>query len=115
LKPANSRTPPRKKEHCVVVIWEFHVYPSKRRKFELAYGPNGEWVGLFHAVRGYIRTTLIRDLAAPNRYLTLDYWQSRRDYESFRQKNAQAYSAIDRKCEALTSREIELGWFTIES
>jgi quinol monooxygenase YgiN len=95
-----------------VVIWEFHIRTGKRRSFETAYGPRGEWAELFRAGAGYVRTDLIRDANSPNRFLTLDYWKSRREYEAFRKKNAKAYRQIDAHCEALTTKETEVGRFT---
>ena len=98
-----------------VIVWEFHVTASKRGAFETAYGPQGRWAKLFKTGAGYIRTELIRDLTSPTRYLTLDYWQSRGEYEAFRKKNVEAYALIDEKCEALTTKEIEVGRFILKS
>jgi heme-degrading monooxygenase HmoA len=103
-----------KLQNAFVVVWEFHVRPRRHHAFERAYGPEGEWVKLFADGAGYIRTDLIRDLNSPHRYLTLDYWQSRRHYEIFRKKHWEAYLTIDQKCSALTARESETGCFTIK-
>jgi heme-degrading monooxygenase HmoA len=97
-----------------VAVWEFYVQPHKSRAFERAYGPQGAWAKLFQAGPGYIRTELIRDLRSANRYMTLDYWQSRRQYETFRKKNGEAYLALDQKCAALTTKETEIGRFIIK-
>jgi len=94
-----------------VVLWEFHVDPKQRRAFEKAYGPRGEWARLFRTGKGYIRTQLIRDAEIPNRYLTLDYWKSLEHYERFKKQNRTTYQMIDKKCEALTVGETEIGRF----
>ncbi len=99
------------KEPAFIVVWEFLVQPGKPRQFEKAYGPDGYWATLFHNGEGYIHTALIRDIGIPNRYLTLDFWISRRDYERFTKKNRAEYQAIDKECEALTRRELEIGRF----
>jgi hypothetical protein len=100
-----------KRENSFVIVWEFYIHARKRRAFERAYGPQGDWAKLFQARNGYVRTDLVCDLNSLNRYLTLDYWASHREYENFRKENAQAYRAIDRKCEALTTKETKIGEF----
>jgi heme-degrading monooxygenase HmoA len=46
-----------------------------------------------------------------NRYLTLDFWESKEAYDAFRATHAADYAAIDRECEALTSEEKQIGAF----
>jgi heme-degrading monooxygenase HmoA len=99
----------------LVVIWEFRVPLKKRRAFERAYGTKGDWARLFRKESGYIRTDLIRDLNSAGRYVTLDYWRTRRHYERFKDKNREAYLMLDQKCEMLTSKEIRIGEFGIEA
>jgi ribosomal-protein-alanine N-acetyltransferase len=92
-------------------VWEFHVRPDKRRAFERAYGPNGDWAKLFRSGEGYIRTELIRDRHVLGRYVSLDFWTSRLAYQKFRTQNLAAYKAIDKRCEALTQSEKCIGEF----
>jgi hypothetical protein len=92
-----------------VIIWEFRVWPQMRERFEAAYGPQGEWTRLFRQDKHYIGTELIRNLRSGRTYLTLDFWTSRRAYESFRKRHAAEYNAIDAQCEALTEIEREIG------
>ena len=92
-------------------VWEFHVSADKRRVFERAYGPNGDWAKLFRHGEGYIRTELIRDRDVPGRYMTLDFWTSRLAYQKFRRQNLAKYKAIDKRCEALTQSERCIGEF----
>ena len=95
-----------------VIIWEFLINPRKRRAFELAYGPDGEWARFFRKGSGYLRTELIRDSQKPERYITLDYWKSRKHYETFIRQNRKMYETIDETCEILTTRELEIGKFS---
>jgi heme-degrading monooxygenase HmoA len=95
-----------------VIVWEFRVRPGKRRAFEKAYGPDGDWTRFFRTGKGYIRTELLSDRGTPLRYLTLDFWVSRTDYEHFKKDNRAEYQAIDKKCESLTEKEVEIGQFT---
>lgn len=99
----------------LVVIWEFLVLPNKRRAFERIYGPQGDWARLFRSGSGYIRTEMIRNLESRYKYLTLDYWRSRREYKQFQKKNCEAYLVLDQKCETLTSQETKIGEFGIKA
>jgi ribosomal-protein-alanine N-acetyltransferase len=92
-------------------VWEFHVPTNKRRAFEKAYRPNGDWASLFRRGEGYIRTELIRDPATPGRYVTLDFWTSRLAYQRFKGQNVPLYKALDKRCEMLTQSERLIGEF----
>jgi heme-degrading monooxygenase HmoA len=95
-----------------VIIWEFRIRRRKRREFERAYGPDGEWAKFFRTGKGYIATELIRDSQKPDRYITLDFWRSRKHYENFKKQNRKMYQTIDKRCEALTTHEYEIGQFS---
>ncbi len=94
-----------------VIIWEFRVRPGFTPQYEQIYGPDGEWNRLFRRGKGYIRTELLRDPTIPGRYLTIDVWRSRGDYDNFHQQHAEEYRRIDRQCEEITERESALGTF----
>ena len=102
-----------KEKPALVIIWEFRVAAGKRREFEGAYGPLGQWARFFGSTKnnGYIETQLIRDAAIPTRYLTLDFWTSLQAYDRFKKENKAEYEAIDQRCESLTEREREVGRF----
>jgi ribosomal-protein-alanine N-acetyltransferase len=94
-----------------IVAWAFDVNPEHRRDFERAYGPLGDWVRLFRTGQGYLRTELHRDPETSGRYITLDFWRTREQYEAFRHRSKSAYDEIDAKCERLTADERLLGDF----
>jgi len=98
-------------EDLFILAWAFFAKPDHRRDFERAYGPSGEWVRLFRSGDGYIKTELHRDPAHPSRYITLDFWHSREQYEAFRERTKSAYQEIDVICERLTEQEERLGDF----
>jgi heme-degrading monooxygenase HmoA len=100
-----------KKRTEFVIVWGFLVKAGKWREFERVYGPKGAWVKLFRTGKGYIRTELVRDLETAGRYLTLDVWDSRKAYLSFKRKNRAEYHVIDEKCASLTEAEALLGTF----
>lgn len=95
-----------------VVVWEFRVRATKRRAFERAYGPDGEWAKFFRRGKGYIATELMCDSQQPDRYLTLDFWKSYKHYEQFKNQNREIYRLIDERCESLTATESEIGQFS---
>jgi [ribosomal protein S18]-alanine N-acetyltransferase len=99
-------------EGLFIAAWAFVVQPEHQRDFERAYGPNGDWVRLFRTGDGYIRTELHRDPNNPGRYITLDFWRSRNEYETFRESAKSAYQEIDTRCERLTVDEQLLGDLT---
>ena len=75
------------------------------------YGPGCEWVRLFRQANGYLGTDLLRDATDPRGYLTLDQWTTRQAWEEFRHARSDEWDAIDRRCQALTEVEEELGRF----
>ena len=75
------------------------------------YGADGDWVGLFRRGEGYVRTALLRDMAAPGRYVVTDTWRDAAAYRAFKQRHADAYAALDLECTALTEDERCLGEF----
>jgi len=94
-----------------LVLWEFDVKPGFEERFESVYGPSGDWAQLFFRDPAYQRTLLLRDPFRMRTYVTLDFWDSKKAYDSFRQANTEAYSALDQRCEELTSAERENGAF----
>lgn len=97
--------------HGYVYVWEFIVAPGHIDSFEQAYGPEGDWARLFRRAPGYLRTELLKDPSRPGRYLTVDAWESRRQWEEFRARFAKEFEALDLKCEGWTLSETELGRF----
>ena len=95
-----------------VVAWAFNPKAEHRRDFERAYGQNGDWVRLFRTGDGYLKTELHRDPEEPGRYITLDFWHSRQQYEVFREQARSAYQEIDARCERFTEDEQLLGDFS---
>ncbi len=92
-------------------VWEYLVHPERMAEFEAAYGRSGDWARLFRTGPGYVRTELHRDRADPRRFLTIDYWETMHDWARFRADRAEEFKALDRRCEKLTERELEIGRF----
>ncbi len=92
-----------------VVVWKFEIAEDKVVAFEAAYGPEGEWAQLFRTSPEYLGTELLRDAHIPGVYLTIDRWASDEAFRAFRKDHDSEYEAIDRSCDALTSRETRIG------
>ena len=97
-----------------LIIWEFRSAQGAEKEFEDHYGPQGVWARFFQAGEGYIRTELLHDTRDDHRYLTIDYWTSQQEYETFRNQHADEYKAINRRYESLTARETHVGSFIIK-
>jgi hypothetical protein len=92
-----------------LVLWEFDVKPGCDERFESVYGPSGGWAQLFRRDPAYQRTLLLRDPFRSRTYLTCDFWESRKAYESFRQNNLDDYLALDKRCQDSTVAERRIG------
>jgi 8-oxo-dGTP pyrophosphatase MutT (NUDIX family) len=98
---------PASPEH--VITWEFLPAEGREEEFQGAYGPAGDWARFFRRDPAYIRTDLLQ--VRDGRYVTLDRWRSRADFEAFREREREAYADLDRRMEALTRHEALLGAF----
>ncbi len=98
-------------EKVFVYIWEYIVKADKKSDFEKVYDPNGDWVRLFQHGAGYLGTELHRDISNNQRYITVDYWVSKKARDSFREKFAEEFEKLDRQCESFTEKEKFLGDF----
>lgn len=92
-------------------VWEIQVMPEAEDEFRRLYGADGPWVELFRRSPGYIGSLLLEDRETPGRYLVVDRWQSEAALSAFREQYAQEYADLDLYCEALISRETQLGTF----
>ena len=96
-----------------VVVWQFEVAEEKIVGFEAAYGPEGAWAKLFGTSPDYRGTELLRDAFVSGSFLTIDRWASEEAFRRFRKEHDADYELIDRKCDALTSRETRIGAYTV--
>ena len=91
--------------------WEFIVKPEHVAEFRRQYGPDGSWVALFRQAPGYLDTLLLRDRARPERFVTIDRWQSADAHDSFRSAFSREYAELDARCAHFTAQELSLGAF----
>lgn len=92
-------------------MWEYVVRPDRVDEFERLYGPNGEWSELFRESAAYIQTELHRDRRQPNRYVTVDHWESYDAWRDWRSRFDARFEELDRRGEQLTVEEREIGRF----
>jgi len=92
-----------------VIIWEYQVKKDRTADFEQIYHSNGAWAELFRAGNGFISTELIRDEIHHQRYVTIDRWDSAKDYEAFCEQYKEEYETLDSQCLVLTKHETLLG------
>jgi len=93
-------------------IWEYHVKDEYIPFFKEVYAPDGDWANLFSRIPGYVKTELIQDCDQQNRFVTIDYWESREDFLNLRRKVGPEYRDLDIRTEQLTLSEKHLGYFT---
>jgi hypothetical protein len=94
-----------------LALWEFEVKSGCAERFQSAYGPDGGWVRLFRTDPSFIETRLLQEPSALNKFVTVDFWQTRAAYESFKELNDAAYAELDKSFENLTAFENCIGMF----
>lgn len=65
----------------VAVVWQFETVPGHGEDFERFYGADGDWTKLSRRSRSFLGSSFLRDLAAPSRYLLVEYWSEMLVYE----------------------------------
>ena len=65
----------------VAVVWQFEIHPERSPEFERFYGADGEWTKLSRRSRSFLGSSFLKDLAAPDRYLLIEYWSEMLVYE----------------------------------
>jgi heme-degrading monooxygenase HmoA len=96
----------------IAIVWRYQVAAAQQRQFEQVYGSEGDWAKLFGKATGYVRTELLR--GDDGDYLTIDYWLGADAWEAFAARQADAYRALDARCDALTEAEERIGLFAAE-
>ena len=97
----------------IEIVWEFVVKEEARGQFELAYGPGGAWSKLFARCPGFRGTTLLRDTKNPQRYLTIDIWDTLAQREQMLAERKDEYSNLDAAFADWTESKTEVGIFRV--
>jgi hypothetical protein len=94
-------------------VWQYTIDQQYEVEFLAAYRPDGDWSKLFLRDPEYIETKLLRDHNHRDRYMTVDYWTSKRARDSFREKFAVEFNEIDKRCEKYTHDEVLIGDYVV--
>ena len=94
-------------------MWEFIVKTEHKLRFEEEYGPKGRWAELFKKADGYLRTELFHDNLDAQKYITIDYWQSRTNKNDFMLKFSDDFKKLDSECSVFTLNERYIGEFDV--
>lgn len=94
-----------------IILWSFEVAPAHRAAFARIYAADGDWARLFALGEGFLGTELLKEDGATGRYLTVDRWRTADDFAAFKAFHAEAYAALDARCEGLTASEMRIGGF----
>lgn len=79
--------------------------------FERAHGPEGDWARFFRRGEGYVGTELLRDVENPGRYLVVDRWRSREDYQAFLEQHREEFMRRVDDSAFLYDSELRFGTF----
>jgi heme-degrading monooxygenase HmoA len=94
----------------IALVFSYDV-TADAAEFERVYGPEGEWASFFKDGRGYIGTELLRDAEIPGRYLVVDRWDSREDYNEFVEANREEYMRRVDETAFQHDHELRIGTF----
>jgi heme-degrading monooxygenase HmoA len=87
------------------VIWTYTVLEQHSEAFRKHYSEDGSWAKLFQRGDGYLHTEFYQDTSHPERFLTIDRWRSREQYDRFFEQHRDAYLTLDKQCDDLTDSE----------
>jgi len=94
-----------------VYLWEYEVPPDQQSLFEREYGPDGAWVALFSQASGYVDTSLLKDRALSDRYVTIDRWESEEAHSTFLERFRTEFDQLDARFQRVTRSETLIGHF----
>ncbi len=97
----------------ITILWEYRVKADRTTDFEKIYASNGAWAELFQKGRGFLGTKLFHSMEQPRVYVTIDQWESMKDYKAFLLEWKEEYETLDKQCEGLIEHENCIGTFGV--
>jgi heme-degrading monooxygenase HmoA len=94
-----------------VIVWSYRVVGGREAEFQALYAADGDWSRLFGRSPAYLGTQLLRDVAEASRFVTIDRWRTREDYQAFLESERPDYATLDARGDALTLEETRIGAF----
>jgi hypothetical protein len=96
----------------VAIVWQFTIQENAGDEFERFYGADGEWTKLSRKSRSFLGSSFLKDLAAPERYLLVEYWSEMFVYEKHVADFARELEVLDEHRRVFVNRVESLGVFT---
>ena len=96
----------------VAVVWQFETRDDSASEFERFYGADGEWTKLSRRSRSFLGSSFLKDLAAPNRYLLVEYWSEMFVYERHLADFSDEMEELEAERDRFVARMEALGVFT---
>jgi hypothetical protein len=96
----------------VAIVWQFDIRPEDSKTFERLYGADGEWTSLSRRSRSFLGSSFLRDIAAANRYLLVEYWSEMVVYEKHVADFSDEVKQLERQRERFVVSMENIGLFT---
>jgi hypothetical protein len=96
----------------IALVWEFEVVTGKSDEFERFYGADGDWTKLSRRSRSFLGSSFLRDIAAQNRYIVVEYWGEMVVYERHLANLGDRLKALEHRRDQFVARIHPMGVFT---
>ena len=96
----------------VAIVWQFTVQDNTSDEFERFYGADGDWTRLSRKSRSFLGSSFLKDLAAPTRYLLVEYWSEMFVYEKHVADFRREMELLEEKRKTFATNVESLGIFT---
>jgi quinol monooxygenase YgiN len=96
----------------VAVVWEFETREEHDDEFERFYGADGEWTRLSRRSRSSLGSSFLKDLAAPHRYVLVEYWSEMLVYERHLTDFSREVKELEEERDRFVQKMEPLGVFT---
>ena len=97
----------------IEIVRSYVVKPDCRGQFELSYGPGGVWSELFASSQGFLGITVLRDTVDPQRYLTIEVWNSEAQRAQAQDEHETAYAELKAKIGEWIESMQEMGVYSV--
>lgn len=96
----------------IAVVWQFTIHEDTGAEFERFYGADGAWTRVSRRSRSFLGSSFLKDLAAPTRYLLVEYWSEMLVYEKHVADFAREIELLEKQRESFAVSMESLGVFT---
>ena len=96
----------------IAIVWQFEIRQGRSEEFESLYGVDGEWTRLSRRSRSFLGSSFLKDLAADDRYLLIEYWSEMVVYERHQADFSDEVKALEEQRDRLVLRLQPGGLFT---